>query len=53
MEQMQDVRIRSVPIALVRRLKAVLAAEGTTLIEWFEMAAARTADEKTNGRRKP
>lgn len=42
---MQDVRIRSVPVKLVRRLKAVLAESGTTLIEWFEMAAAETADK--------
>ena len=44
MEKMQDMRIRSVPVALVRKLKSALAAEGVTLIEWFVMAAAATAD---------
>jgi hypothetical protein len=41
---MQDIRIRSVPVALVRRLKSVLAANGMTLQDWFMGAAALTAD---------
>jgi hypothetical protein len=41
--EVQDVRIRDVPVELVRRLKSVLAARGETLGEWFLMAAARDA----------
>lgn len=39
----QDVRIRSVPSKLVRRLKSVLALRGQTLTEWFMLVAAESA----------
>ena len=42
---MQDVRIRTVPVKLVRRLKSVLAGRGESLIDWFLVQAAKTADE--------
>ncbi len=42
---MQDVRIRSVPRRLVNRLKAVLALQDRSMVEWFQEEAARTADE--------
>jgi hypothetical protein len=44
-KDMQDIRIRGVPVELVRRLKSVLAAQGMTLKDWFMGAAALTADQ--------
>jgi hypothetical protein len=43
--EFQDIRIRSVPVQLVRRLKAVLTIQGMTLQDWFMGAAALTADQ--------
>jgi len=42
---MQDVRIRTVPVKLVRRLKSVLARRGESLVDWFLIEAAKTASE--------
>ena len=42
---MQDVRIRSVPSVLVRRLKAILYKRNSTLSEWFLLVAAETANK--------
>lgn len=44
MTELQDVRIRGVSVILVRRLKAVLAGRGQTMIEWFTQSAAQEAD---------
>lgn len=44
MDKLQDIRIRNVPQEMARRLKAALTRDGTTLAEWFMLAAARTAD---------
>ena len=43
---MQDVRIRNVPVKLVRRLRSVLVARGMSLIDWFILEAAKTADRE-------
>ena len=43
--KLQDVRIRSVPVPLVRRLKAAMAARGVQFAEWFLLMAARYAEE--------
>ena len=52
--QVQAIRIRSVPVELVRRLKSALASRGETLGEWFLMAAARDAEaHEANQRRSP
>lgn len=41
----QDIRIRSVPVSVARRLKSVLAARGLTLAEWFMVASADYVDK--------
>ena len=41
----QDWRVQNVPGDLVRRLRAAIAADGLTMREWFEDAAARTVAE--------
>jgi len=43
--EMQDMRIRDVPVKLVWRLKAAIASQGLSLAEWFVIVAASTADD--------
>ena len=44
--KMQDVRIRSVPVPLVNKLKSILVMREMTLAEWFVEVAAKEKVKK-------
>ena len=44
--KMQDVRIRSVPVPLVNKLKSILVIREMTLAEWFIEVAAKEKVKK-------
>jgi hypothetical protein len=45
---MQDIRIREVPVRLARRWRRALAASEMSMTEWFILRAAETANKEKN-----
>ena len=47
-EKYTDVRIRGIPRELARRWRSAIVADGISMVEWFELRAAQTAEAHEN-----